>query len=309
MAASAAATRSRNLMVRWKSYQKEEVGGIRDGWRPTGAGGGGDCGELLGHEPDAQVEIAEAERRAGVERWQARDQLGAARGAVQQGDAAEVDTLRGEGLDRPLRGAPVHDARGGSGGGEGEGPEAIHHAPIIHARALGVLGALGTDAFLRGRAVGIVGAGRAGGDAARSHPALSGVRAAGATPGLYLDREVELQEGGLRGPSRGRPLLSGHEVRRTVADAVVRLRAVARFGAGAVAVVGAGLRQGGRAVPLAPLTRRATRIIRAQRGRRDAAVSDLAARRGAGAGGDVVAARSRRQVDRQGAHADGRLSG
>src|SRR5262249_23627273 len=102
-----------------------EGGGGRHPGRMPPTRRGGECGELLGHEPDAQVEIAEAERRAGVERWQARDQLGAARGAVQQGDAAEVDTLRGEGLDRPLRGAPVHDARGGSGGGEGEGPEAI----------------------------------------------------------------------------------------------------------------------------------------------------------------------------------------
>src|SRR5439155_10081371 len=165
----------------------------------------GNYRELLGHEGDPQVEITEAERRTGVECRHARHELGAARGAVQQGEAAEVRAVRREGLDGTLHGAAIHDARGGAGRRERERAQTIHHARVIETRTLRVAGALGMDTGLWCRAVVVVDAG-GGGDAAGPRPALSRVRAAGLSLALHLDREVELHEGGLRGPARSRTL-------------------------------------------------------------------------------------------------------
>src|SRR2546430_17226234 len=88
-----------------------------------------------------------------VERRQARKELGAARGTVQQGDAVEVRTLRREGLDQALPGAAVHDARGGAGGREREDTQVVHDARVVDAGALGVQGALRVHTGLWRRAV------------------------------------------------------------------------------------------------------------------------------------------------------------
>src|SRR5262249_15346295 len=231
----------------------------------------------VGHEGDAQVEVAEPERRAGIERRGAGDQLGAARGAVQQRETAEVRAVSREGLDGTLQGAPIHDGRGGAGGRERERTQTVHHAGVVDTRALGVVGARGVNAGLGCGAIVVADTG-GGGDAAASHPALSGVGAAGLGLTLHLDRQVELHEGRLRGPARGCTLEPGHEIGGTVADTVVWVWTRAGLRAGAVPVIGAGGCQADRAVPKATLAARTLRVLRARGRGRDAAVTDLADR-------------------------------